>query len=98
MEDQSLKGTITARVRAEVEKWILFPQVESKFSAHIWLTRVISLNLTPNEERLLALIYTIYRYRYYIQVEGIALNSILEYGEDKLSFSYHGYVNLINAY
>ena len=85
VEDRSLEGATTAQVRATFRNWIFSPQAESEIPATLRQPRsIIPPGHSPEEEKLVSRTSIAPRYRYCIQVDDIALNSILKYGEDEV--------------
>jgi hypothetical protein len=98
VEDRSLKGATTAQVRAAFRNWIFSPQADSEIPAALrQRVDIIPPGHTPEEARLLSRTRVAPRYQYCVQVDDIALKSILKYGEEEPYSNYHGHVNIVKV-
>jgi hypothetical protein len=99
VEDASLEGATTAQVREAFEKWIFSPQAGSEISANLrQLRRIYPPSHDQEDVKVTSRVLIAPRYHYCIQVDDIALNSMLKHGMDDESSDYRGHVNLINVY
>jgi hypothetical protein len=95
IEDPSLNKATTTQIRFAFTNWIISPEAELEILPHLKQQTVQPRNPDPEEERLMSRLWLAPRYHFCIQVDEIALNSMLKYGESK--GHYRGHVNLVNA-